>query len=111
MAYFISPCYHVYLTFRLNSSLAESVLEELALYFLLSCFLLGFVNDSVAKSIVALRLTLVVKASTCVPGDSHSNDLECSGKGKCATKPSEVRVTWELLHITITKQICICIYV
>ncbi|XP_037066368.1 delta and Notch-like epidermal growth factor-related receptor [Peromyscus leucopus] len=49
----------------------------------------GFVNDSVAKSIVALRLTLVVKASTCVPGDSHSNDLECSGKGKCATKPSE----------------------
>nr|BAB72175.1 transmembrane protein Bet [Mus musculus] len=50
---------------------------------------IGFVNDSVAKSIVALRLTLVVKASNCVPGDSHSNDLECSGKGKCATKPSE----------------------
>ncbi|CAO2625213.1 Delta and Notch-like epidermal growth factor-related receptor, partial [Lemmus lemmus] len=50
---------------------------------------IGFVNDSVAKSIVALRLTLVVKASTCVPGGSHSNDLECSGRGKCATKPSE----------------------
>uniref|UniRef100_A0A8C5JXV4 Delta/notch-like EGF repeat containing n=1 Tax=Jaculus jaculus TaxID=51337 RepID=A0A8C5JXV4_JACJA len=50
---------------------------------------IGFVNDSVTKSIVALRLTLVVKASTCVPGDSHANDLECSGKGKCTTKPSE----------------------
>lgn len=62
-----------------------------ALHFLLSHFLLGFVNDSVTKSIVALRLTLVVKASTCVPGDSHANDLECSGKGKCTTKPSEVR--------------------
>lgn len=78
---------------RQNSSV-ESVLEELALHFLLSCFLLGFVNDSVAKSIVALRLTLVVKASTCVPGGGHSNDLECSGRGKCATKPSEVRDTW-----------------
>ncbi|XP_021582786.2 delta and Notch-like epidermal growth factor-related receptor [Ictidomys tridecemlineatus] len=50
---------------------------------------IGFVNDSVSKSIVALRLTLVVKTSTCVPGDSHANDLECSGKGKCTTKPSE----------------------
>ncbi|KFO21894.1 Delta and Notch-like epidermal growth factor-related receptor [Fukomys damarensis] len=49
----------------------------------------GFVNDSVTKSIVALRLTLVVKASTCVPGDGRTNDLECSGKGKCTTKPSE----------------------
>ncbi|XP_044097709.1 delta and Notch-like epidermal growth factor-related receptor isoform X1 [Neovison vison] len=50
---------------------------------------IGFVNDSVTKSIVALRLTLVVKASTCVSGESHANDLECSGKGKCTTKPSE----------------------
>ncbi|XP_055146844.1 delta and Notch-like epidermal growth factor-related receptor isoform X2 [Symphalangus syndactylus] len=50
---------------------------------------IGFVNDSVTKSIVALRLTLVVKVSTCVPGESHANDLECSGKGKCTTKPSE----------------------
>ncbi|EGW09237.1 Delta and Notch-like epidermal growth factor-related receptor [Cricetulus griseus] len=50
---------------------------------------IGFVNDSVAKSIVALRLTLVVKASNCVPGDNRLNDIECSGKGKCVTKPSE----------------------
>ncbi|XP_053453798.1 delta and Notch-like epidermal growth factor-related receptor isoform X2 [Nycticebus coucang] len=50
---------------------------------------IGFVNDSVTKSIVALRLTLVVKASTCVPGESRANDLECSGKGKCTTEPSE----------------------
>uniref|UniRef100_A0A2K6N3C3 Delta/notch like EGF repeat containing n=1 Tax=Rhinopithecus bieti TaxID=61621 RepID=A0A2K6N3C3_RHIBE len=50
---------------------------------------IGFVNDSVTKSIVALRLTLVVKVSTCVPGESHTSDLECSGKGKCTTKPSE----------------------
>ncbi|EFB25404.1 hypothetical protein PANDA_005738, partial [Ailuropoda melanoleuca] len=50
---------------------------------------IGFVNDSVTKSIVALRLTLVVKASTCVPGESRANDLECSGRGKCTTKPSE----------------------
>ncbi|MBZ3889410.1 Delta and Notch-like epidermal growth factor-related receptor [Sciurus carolinensis] len=57
---------------------------------------IGFVNDSVTKSIVALRLTLVVKASTCVPGDSHTNDLECSGKGKCTTKPSEVSMYFTL---------------
>ncbi|XP_032336309.1 delta and Notch-like epidermal growth factor-related receptor isoform X2 [Camelus ferus] len=50
---------------------------------------IGFVNDSVTKSIVALRLTLVVKASTCVRGDGHASDLECSGKGRCTTKPSE----------------------
>ncbi|XP_021564619.1 delta and Notch-like epidermal growth factor-related receptor, partial [Carlito syrichta] len=50
---------------------------------------IGFVNDSVTKSIVALRLTLVVKASTCMPVESLTNDLECSGKGKCTTKPSE----------------------
>ncbi|XP_023578049.1 delta and Notch-like epidermal growth factor-related receptor isoform X2 [Octodon degus] len=50
---------------------------------------IGFVNDSVTKSIVALRLTLVVKASNCAPGNGLVNDLECSGKGKCTTKPSE----------------------
>ncbi|KAJ1065233.1 hypothetical protein K5549_006042 [Capra hircus] len=50
---------------------------------------IGFVNDSVTKSIVALRLTLVVKTSTCVPGESHANGLECSGRGRCSTKPSE----------------------
>ncbi|XP_023388704.1 delta and Notch-like epidermal growth factor-related receptor [Pteropus vampyrus] len=50
---------------------------------------IGFVNDSVTKSIVALRLTVVVKASTCVPGVSHASDVECSGRGRCTTKPSE----------------------
>ncbi|KAI4574654.1 hypothetical protein MJT46_003933 [Ovis ammon polii x Ovis aries] len=50
---------------------------------------IGFVNDSVTKSIVALRLTLVVKTSTCVPGESRANGLECSGRGRCSTKPSE----------------------
>ncbi|ELK17135.1 Delta and Notch-like epidermal growth factor-related receptor [Pteropus alecto] len=50
---------------------------------------IGFVNDSVTKSIVALRLTVVVKASTCVPGASHASDVECSGRGRCTTKPSE----------------------
>ncbi|XP_066137306.1 delta and Notch-like epidermal growth factor-related receptor [Saccopteryx bilineata] len=50
---------------------------------------IGFVNDSVTKSIVALRLTLVVKTSACVPGEGPANGLECSGKGRCATKPSE----------------------
>lgn len=61
------------------------------LHFPLSRFLLGFVNDSVTKSIVALRLTVVVKASTCVPGAGQASDVECSGKGRCTTKPSEVR--------------------
>ncbi|XP_006866854.1 PREDICTED: delta and Notch-like epidermal growth factor-related receptor [Chrysochloris asiatica] len=52
-------------------------------------YFIGFVNDSVTKSIVALRLTLVVKPSTCAPMGNHANDVECSGKGKCTTKPSE----------------------
>ncbi|CAK7320845.1 Delta and Notch-like epidermal growth factor-related receptor [Vulpes lagopus] len=59
---------------------------------------IGFVNDSVTKSIVALRLTLVVKVSTCVSGDSHANDLECSGKGKCTTKPSEATFSCSCDH-------------
>lgn len=73
-------------------------------HFLLSCFLLGFVNDSVTKSIVALRLTLVVKTSTCVPEDSHASGFECSGKGQCITKPSEVsgRLVAFKIHIYIT---------
>nr|XP_012788698.1 unnamed protein product [Sorex araneus] len=48
-----------------------------------------FVNESVTKSIVALRLTLVVKTSHCVPAESHGSDVECSGKGRCSTAPSE----------------------
>ncbi|KAH0624033.1 hypothetical protein JD844_007333 [Phrynosoma platyrhinos] len=48
-----------------------------------------FVNDSIAKCIVALRLTVIVKVSTCLPGGSKPDDLQCSGKGKCITKTSE----------------------
>lgn len=48
-------------------------------------------NDSIAKCIVALRLTVVVKVSTCLPAGTQSGDLQCSGKGRCITKPSEVR--------------------
>ncbi|KAF4801817.1 delta/notch like EGF repeat containing [Turdus rufiventris] len=49
----------------------------------------GFLNDSVTKCIVALRLTVVVKVSTCMPVGSHSDNFPCSGKGKCITKPDE----------------------
>lgn len=52
-------------------------------------YFIGFVNDSVTKCIVALRLTVVVKVSNCVPFESHSSDLPCNGKGKCTTKLSE----------------------
>ncbi|EMP40329.1 Delta and Notch-like epidermal growth factor-related receptor [Chelonia mydas] len=52
-------------------------------------YFIGFVNDSVTKCIVALRLTVVVKVSTCMPVGSHSDDFQCLGKGKCITKPSE----------------------
>lgn len=72
---------------------------------------LGFVNDSVTKSIVALRLTLVVKASTCVSGESHANDLECSGKGKCTTKPSEVRGHLVAFKSYIYVNMCLYLYI
>ncbi|XP_028586989.2 delta and Notch-like epidermal growth factor-related receptor [Podarcis muralis] len=52
-------------------------------------YFIGFVNDSVAKCIVALRLTVIVKVSTCLAGESPSDDLPCSGKGKCITRASE----------------------
>ncbi|XP_075793739.1 delta and Notch-like epidermal growth factor-related receptor isoform X2 [Pelodiscus sinensis] len=52
-------------------------------------YFIGFVNDSATKCIVALRLTVVVKVSTCLPVGSHSDDFQCLGKGKCITKPSE----------------------
>lgn len=54
-------------------------------------FFLGFLNDSVTKCIVALRLTVIVKVSTCMPVGNHSDNFQCSGKGKCITKPDEVR--------------------
>ncbi|XP_045650155.1 LOW QUALITY PROTEIN: delta and Notch-like epidermal growth factor-related receptor, partial [Ursus americanus] len=71
---------------------------------------IGFVNDSVTKSIVALRLTLVVKVSTCVPGESHANDLECSGRGKCTTKPSEVRGHLVAFKSSIYVNMYLCLY-
>ncbi|XP_074768418.1 delta and Notch-like epidermal growth factor-related receptor isoform X2 [Athene noctua] len=52
-------------------------------------YFIGFLNDSVTKCIVALRLTVIVKVSTCMPVGSHSDDFQCSGKGKCITKPDE----------------------
>ncbi|KAJ7402477.1 delta/notch like EGF repeat containing [Pitangus sulphuratus] len=52
-------------------------------------YFIGFLNDSVTKCIVALRLTVVVKVSTCLPVGSHSENLQCSGKGKCITKADE----------------------
>ncbi|XP_030072084.1 delta and Notch-like epidermal growth factor-related receptor [Microcaecilia unicolor] len=53
-------------------------------------YFIGFLNDSVTKCIVALRLTVVVKVSHCVLEGSDSDSLQCSRKGKCTTKPSEV---------------------
>ncbi|KAK2538305.1 Dner [Columba guinea] len=52
-------------------------------------YFIGFLNDSVTKCIVALRLTVIVKVSTCMPVGSHSDNFQCSGKGKCITKPDE----------------------
>ncbi|XP_039768595.1 delta and Notch-like epidermal growth factor-related receptor isoform X2 [Ornithorhynchus anatinus] len=58
-------------------------------------YFIGFVNDSVTKCIVALRLTVVVKNSTCLPVESTARDLPCSGKGKCTTKPSQATFSCE----------------
>ncbi|XP_042676821.1 delta and Notch-like epidermal growth factor-related receptor [Centrocercus urophasianus] len=52
-------------------------------------YFIGFLNDSVTKCIVALRLTVIVKVSTCLPAGSHLDKFQCSGKGKCITKPDE----------------------
>nr|XP_046246185.1 delta and Notch-like epidermal growth factor-related receptor [Scatophagus argus] len=38
---------------------------------------------------VILRLSLMVKASSCVEPGSSFSDPQCSGKGKCITQPSE----------------------
>uniref|UniRef100_A0A3Q3WBH3 EGF-like domain-containing protein n=1 Tax=Mola mola TaxID=94237 RepID=A0A3Q3WBH3_MOLML len=38
---------------------------------------------------VILRLSLMVKASSCVEPGSSFNDPQCSGKGNCVTQPSE----------------------
>ncbi|XP_029472078.1 delta and Notch-like epidermal growth factor-related receptor [Rhinatrema bivittatum] len=53
-------------------------------------YFIGFLNDSVTKCIVALRLIVVVKVSNCVLEGSPSHSPQCSGKGKCTSRPSEV---------------------
>ncbi|KAG8135986.1 hypothetical protein E2320_008961, partial [Naja naja] len=63
--------------------LAEEMLELGNNYFI------GFVNDSVSKCIVPLRLTVIVKVSMCLPGGIQSDGFQCSGKGKCITRVSE----------------------
>ncbi|XP_054242095.1 delta and Notch-like epidermal growth factor-related receptor [Indicator indicator] len=52
-------------------------------------YFIGFLNDSVTKCIVALRLTVIVKVSTCMPVGSQPDNLPCSERGKCITKPDE----------------------
>ncbi|KAE8604756.1 hypothetical protein XENTR_v10014818 [Xenopus tropicalis] len=52
-------------------------------------YFIGFVNDSVSKSIVALRLSVVVKITDCVPEGSLPDALQCHGKGDCLTKTTE----------------------
>uniref|UniRef100_A0A8C5WAU3 Delta/notch like EGF repeat containing n=1 Tax=Leptobrachium leishanense TaxID=445787 RepID=A0A8C5WAU3_9ANUR len=52
-------------------------------------YFIGFVNDSVSKSIVALRLAVVVKVSDCVPKGNRVERSECFGKGSCVTKRTE----------------------
>ncbi|XP_068136601.1 delta and Notch-like epidermal growth factor-related receptor [Hyperolius riggenbachi] len=50
---------------------------------------IGFVNDSVSKCIVALRLVVVVKSSDCAPEGSSPEAPQCHGKGECVTKKEE----------------------
>ncbi|XP_053315781.1 delta and Notch-like epidermal growth factor-related receptor isoform X1 [Spea bombifrons] len=52
-------------------------------------YFIGFVNDSVSKCIVALRLVVVVKISHCAPKDDGIEAPECSGKGACVTEKTE----------------------
>ncbi|XP_040286940.1 delta and Notch-like epidermal growth factor-related receptor [Bufo bufo] len=52
-------------------------------------YFIGFVNDSVSKCIVALRLVVVVKVTDCIPKGSSPEALHCFGKGKCVTRKEE----------------------
>ncbi|KAM4042587.1 LOW QUALITY PROTEIN: delta and Notch-like epidermal growth factor-related receptor [Anomaloglossus baeobatrachus] len=49
-------------------------------------YFIGFVNDSVSKCIVALRLVVVVKVTDCIPEGRSPEALHCFGKGECVTK-------------------------
>ncbi|XP_075057750.1 delta and Notch-like epidermal growth factor-related receptor [Mixophyes fleayi] len=52
-------------------------------------YFIGFVNDSVSKCIVALRLVVVVKVTDCVPEGSSPEASQCFRKGECVTKKAE----------------------
>ncbi|KAM4693497.1 delta and Notch-like epidermal growth factor-related receptor [Discoglossus pictus] len=51
-------------------------------------YFIGFVNDSVSKCIVALRLTVLVKISDCVPEETPEAP-QCSRKGSCIMKQNK----------------------
>ncbi|XP_056420474.1 delta and Notch-like epidermal growth factor-related receptor [Hyla sarda] len=52
-------------------------------------YFIGFVNDSVSKCIVALRLVVVVKETDCISEGSSPEAPHCFGKGECVTKKKE----------------------
>ncbi|CAJ0966314.1 unnamed protein product [Ranitomeya imitator] len=52
-------------------------------------YFIGFVNDSVSKCIVALRLVVVVKVTDCIPEGRSPEAPHCFGKGECVTKKKE----------------------
>ncbi|KAM3931733.1 LOW QUALITY PROTEIN: delta and Notch-like epidermal growth factor-related receptor [Leptodactylus fuscus] len=52
-------------------------------------YFIGFVNDSVSKCIVALRLVVVVKVTDCIPEGSSTQAPHCFGKGECVTRKKE----------------------
>ncbi|KAA8593946.1 hypothetical protein FQN60_004780, partial [Etheostoma spectabile] len=50
---------------------------------------------------VTLRLNLTLKASSCVEPGSGFSDPQCSGKGKCITQPSEVRISHNCTSLSV----------
>ncbi|XP_067851165.1 delta and Notch-like epidermal growth factor-related receptor [Heptranchias perlo] len=55
-----------------------------------SNYFIALVNDSAIKAMTALRLNMTVKASICMEQKNNQDSLQCSGRGQCVTKPSEV---------------------
>ncbi|XP_072110608.1 delta and Notch-like epidermal growth factor-related receptor [Mobula birostris] len=55
-----------------------------------SNYFIVFVNDSATNTTLAQRLNVTVKASICMEQESNQDGLQCSGRGRCTTKPSEV---------------------
>ncbi|XP_069753449.1 delta and Notch-like epidermal growth factor-related receptor [Narcine bancroftii] len=55
-----------------------------------SNYFIVLVNDLLSKAITTLRLTMTVKASMCVEHKGKQDIQQCSGRGQCITKPSEV---------------------